>query len=184
MGYPWATSYKYLGIMIDDRLNLCDDLDKRKKKSECLKRQLWLIQHQKLSGNAKLQIWHSLHRAKWSYGSEILASLSETYRTWLKSTWYRALKIILGIKQNVETELLFKTCLSVPWECYIGHKHAAVLTKLAIPWKGKLCPCHESEPLILPKKLPIESCLKAKAIKVLKLKMGIVLNGWTKVKPQ
>ena len=89
---------------IDSCLNLKSDLDERKKRRKQLRRQLWLIRAHKLSGRARLQVWHALHRAKWSYAAELLTPVCKAFRAWLKSQWFQALKLVAGIKFPVNMD--------------------------------------------------------------------------------
>ena len=43
LGFPFTSSYKYLGIQIDDCLKLDVDKKSREKKANQLKKQLWMI---------------------------------------------------------------------------------------------------------------------------------------------
>ena len=77
---------------------------KRKEIQRKLKGQSWILQKYKLSGGAKLQVWHALHRAKWAYVTEILACDSYKVRKWLKSSWYNALRMLFHINNRVSMD--------------------------------------------------------------------------------
>ena len=96
--------YKYLGVQIDASLKLDSTIRARKNTQSTLLKQHWLLKKRKLSGKAKLQVWHSLHRAKWSYAKEVLACVSKPVREWLKSSWYKATKTLLNISSNLNKD--------------------------------------------------------------------------------
>ena len=104
MGYQFQENYKYLGVTFDSCINFKEELNIRKKKHKNLNKSLWLLQKKRLTGKAKLQVWHSLHRSKWSYACEVLMHASKDLRTWLKSKWYEASKSLLNIKAPVEAK--------------------------------------------------------------------------------
>jgi len=97
-GYPFQRTYKYLGVHFDDCLRFDVDIAERKKKQKKLSPQLWLLRTQKLSGKGRLQIWHSLHRSRWSYSAEIMTSFNYKFKLWLRQSWYQALKLLIGAK--------------------------------------------------------------------------------------
>ena len=86
---------------IDSYLSYKSVISKRKEIQTSLKKQTWVLQKYKLSGNAKLQVWHSLHRAKWAYATEMLVCDSAEVRRWLKSAWYNALRTIFHVNNKV-----------------------------------------------------------------------------------
>ena len=180
LGYPFQESYKYLGVVFDSCLNFKEELSIRQSKFKQLNRQLWPLKQHSISGKAKLQVWHSLHRSKWSYAAEVLMGANEKFRKWLKSKWYDAARTLLGIKSLVETNKLFQTSLGLPWECYLGLRHKKVLSRLTIDWPSLYCDCRSHSHHELPLHSPIEQCLRFGTTNILKLRNKSLVNGWTK----
>ena len=89
---------------MDSALSFDQVLAAKKEVRAKLKKQLWVLRRHGLSARAKLQVWHSLHRARWSYAAELLACESTKLRRWLKQSWYQALQTLLGITARVERE--------------------------------------------------------------------------------
>jgi len=179
-GYPLVQSYKYLGVQIDDCLKFDVDIKERQKKQRNLDKQLWIIRSQKLSGKGQLQIWHSLHRAKWSYGAEVLTGVSKDFKEWLKRTWYRALKQLLGLTGTPNREKLFLSCFGNSWEAYMSFKHKSVLKRLGIDCPAHYCgkACTDDHDRM--DNIPVITALKNNAPNIIKLKNNRLLTGWSK----
>ena len=72
-GFPVTQQYKYLGVIIDDKLNFNAEIARRKFTKKALAPKHWILQHNRLTEAAKMQLWYALFRAKWFYGAQVLA---------------------------------------------------------------------------------------------------------------
>ena len=84
MGYPIVSEYKYLGVLMKDDLTLKADLEKRKKTKGNLRKKLWLIRNSNLEGTARVQLWHTLFKARWTYAHQLLTTVSKQFKDWIK----------------------------------------------------------------------------------------------------
>ena len=101
LGYPFVDAYKYLGILIDTRLNFGPVRASRNEIRKNLRTKEWVLRKKQLSGRARLQLWHSLFHAKYAYAHELLSCVHRKTRAWIKNALYQSLKALLRIRKNV-----------------------------------------------------------------------------------
>ena len=98
-----------------------------------------MLQNKNIGTRAQLQLLHTLFNSRWSYGSELLASISKPFRVWLRSQWYRSLKDLIGINFNISACKLFEVCLGKQWECWLSDKAKRLFVKLQIERNPFIC---------------------------------------------
>lgn len=101
---PLVKEYTYLGILITDTLKFKIHQNTYANKERELKNMIWAFGHPKLDSKARWHIYQSLYRSKVSYGMNLISVMDQTSREWLKGFTYRALKALLGWKQNINKE--------------------------------------------------------------------------------
>ena len=72
-----------------------------------LKKKMWLIQSSELAGKARIMLWHTLFKSRWSYGHQLLTTIDKKFREWVKSCYYEGIKTMFNIKSNPRKEDMF-----------------------------------------------------------------------------
>lgn len=72
-----------------------------------------------MDGLAKYHLFQALFRSRVAYAVNLLSPISTKIRTWFEGYYYRAIKSLLGVKENAKTEKLLSTCLGMSFEDYI-----------------------------------------------------------------
>lgn len=91
-GIPFRRNYKYLGVEIDDSLNMKLDLSQKHKKEKNLNKMSWLIRTSKIEGIAAFHLFITLYRSKVAYATNLVAIADKRNREWFQDYTYRALK--------------------------------------------------------------------------------------------
>ena len=78
-----------------------EDIEIRKLKQKDLRKKQWLLQKRNISGQAKMQLWFALFRSKYVYGSEILTTVSKSFKALLKQQMYSSIKFMFNIRSRV-----------------------------------------------------------------------------------
>ena len=76
-----------------------------------LRRTHWLLKSNYLDGASKYHLFQSLFRSRFSYAQNILVEMDSKMKESIKKVWYRHLKVLLNIKEQVNREKLFQLCL-------------------------------------------------------------------------
>ena len=186
-----VSEYKYLGVVLDDRLNLEPNKAYKQTKYNELKRKEWILRKSSLNGNAKLQIWKSLFLSKWNYAMDLLSTHSEKAYKHTAQLMAKAYKTLAGIKQPISYATILDTAVGLPYRCYtsenINRKMekmdvvAPVLCEQLDKHGVPRCSDHTYTPVgHVP---PIETLAKLNAMPIFKIKCNAWLQGWSKRKP-
>ena len=75
--------------------------------------------------------------------------------------------------------------LGVPWECYQSARNERLFNKLGIDMEPRFCKCTAPHDInLLKKPLPIKTYLQTDSNNIAKLKLGVMFNGWTRIKKE
>ena len=139
---PKVSSYKYLGIEIDQDLKFTEELKRRKQIKKDLKKKQWIFMSAKLNDQARYEVWQSLFRSKASYAAEILCYESKPFNKWLKSYNYDGLRQLAKFKGKPNKEVLLKNAVGHNWDCWLNDKLMKTRNKLNLSKEVKpLCDC-------------------------------------------
>ena len=105
--YPMVDEYKYLGVMIDNCLNLKSEMHKKKQMEISLKSSMNRLSYTKLDKAAKYHVWQALFKSRVWYSIILTTRLNAQMKKWTQSFLYRSLKQITGLKGNPNTEKLY-----------------------------------------------------------------------------
>lgn len=86
-------------------------LSHRKRERAKFEKISWVLNNRKLDGPARWQIFKSLFRSKVSYAANPITAIDKESWSWLKSFYYRSLKLILDIIDNANKDRLIELCL-------------------------------------------------------------------------
>ena len=95
-----------------------------------------------------------------------------------KSQWYRAIKDILGIKFNIETNKLLSNSLGRPWLCWLSDRCQKLFSKLKLGRNPQMC-SHDGHTFDQIKQPTIIKTTAQKDGKcLLKWKLDCYFKGW------
>lgn len=87
-GIPLVKSFPYLGVMFDQRLNMQQEVEIKKKRNRTLlKKSKWILRSPKLNEASRWEIWQSLFKSKTAYAQEVLWYHNAGVRKLMKQLW-------------------------------------------------------------------------------------------------
>ena len=172
MGYPIVSEYKYLGVMIKDDLSMRADLAKRKKTKLNLRRKLWLIRNSNLAGTARVQLWHTLFKSRWTYAHQLLSSVNKQFKDWLKQTHYEGLINLFNMRHKPAKDKLLERAYGMPWECWQSVQNKKHFDRLGISRNPSTCTCESHQEV--KGKTPMFYYLKNKTAQLLKWQLNVI----------
>ena len=115
-GIPVVTSYKYLGVQINNCLRFELQSDKLKQTLQNYEKVARFKKIRRLPAFINYHNWQTLVKSKVNYGTFLLSPISKPIQNQYKSFLYRSYKLLMGIKSNPEREKLIEAVSGVKSE--------------------------------------------------------------------
>lgn len=77
------------------------------------------MQDYRINGLTRYHLFQALFRSRVAYPINLMAPISKKVKDWYKGFYYRALKALLRIKENANTEKLLRICLGKSFEEFL-----------------------------------------------------------------
>ena len=141
-GYPLVDQYKYLGVLIDNCLNLQMEVQKKKQIERQLVTQQRRMAYMKLDQPSRYHVWQALFKSRTWYSIVLTSRLADKLQSWAKGYLYRSIKALMGVTGNPSTDRVYQSTflesqddtLNLIWSQAIVTK----MLKTPIPQRGLL----------------------------------------------
>jgi hypothetical protein len=110
-GIPIVTSYKYLGVHIDDTLSFNTLVKQRKSMEDKLKKSTWILNSPLYTGAARYHLFRSLFQSRVWYQLVLISHYSDKAKFWTESFLYRSCLKLFGIKGKPNKQDTLRICL-------------------------------------------------------------------------